>query len=239
MGTINSIMDHFKNIYTNKAKEYHRMIVPEDADNNLLPALLRVDLLIGKRILDLGSGTGRIPLLLRHLQPEIVALDLHHAMLREQKIWRIQAGGGWPLVQADMRLLPIHTGWAQAAIAGWAIGHLRSWYALDWQEQIGRVLHEMHRVVRTGGVLMILETMTTGSLTPAPPSRELAEYYAWLEGEWNFNHEVIATDYQFEGVEQAVEYTEFFFGPKLAAEIRTRDWARLPEWTGVWSKKIE
>ncbi len=86
--------------------------------------------------------------------------------------------------------------------------------------------------------MIILETLTTGGLAAAPPSPELAEYYAWLEQAWGFSREVIATDYQFESVEQAVEYTEFFFGPKLAADIRARGWARLPEWTGVWSRSI-
>ena len=79
-----------------------------------------------------------------------------------------------------------------------------------------------------------METMTTGSLTPAPPTPALAEYYAWLENEWGFQRQVIATDYQFASVEQAVEYTAFFFGEELARQIRANGWARLPEWTGVW-----
>lgn len=231
-------MDHFKDIYAHKAKEYHRMILPEDADGNLLPALLSITPLAKKRILDLGGGTGRLPLLLHHLRPEIVSLDLHRAMLCEQAGQRDQAGGGWPLVQADMRWLPFLNGWAEVAIAGWSIGHLRGWYQQDWHDQIGRVLREMHRAVQPGGMLIILETMTTGSLSPAPPSPELAEYYAWLETAWNFTREVIATDYQFASVEQASEYTEFFFGPALSAEIRARGWSRLPEWTGIWSKKL-
>lgn len=227
-------MDHFKHIYAYQAKAYHQMIVPEDVDGNLLPALERITPLAGKRILDLGGGTGRIPLLLRHLQPQIISLDLHRAMLREQAEQRAQVGGAWPLLQADMRRLPVATGWADTAIAGWSIGHLRGWHGEDWQQQIGMVLGEIQRAIRPGGVMIIIETMTTGSLSPAPPSRELAEYYAWLEREWNFQRDVIATDYQFANVDQAVEYTEFFFGSKLAKEIRARGWERLPEWTGIW-----
>jgi ubiquinone/menaquinone biosynthesis C-methylase UbiE len=230
-------MDHFRHIYTHQAPEYHRMITAEDTDGNLLPALLQVDSLAGKRILDVGSGTGRIPLLLMHLQPFLVCVDLHLAMLREQATQRARAGGTWSLVQADMRRMPIPTGWADVVIAGWSIGHIRGWHTEEWQEQIGRVLSEMNRVVRPGGALVILETLSTGSLTPAPPSPELAEYYAWLEGQWAFSRKIIATDYQFETVEQAVEYTRFFFGSKLAEEIQARGWARLPEWTGIWSKK--
>ncbi len=115
-----------------------------------------------------------------------------------------------------MRQLPVLCRWADVVIAGWAIGHLRGWFTADWKRQIGRVLGEMHRAVASGGALIILETMTTGSLKPAPPTRELAEYYQWIEEDWGFSREVIQTDYQFSGVEEAVAYTEFFFGAELA-----------------------
>jgi ubiquinone/menaquinone biosynthesis C-methylase UbiE len=232
-------MDHFKYIYTHQASQYHRMILPEDADGNLLRALLRIDPLAQKRILDLGGGTGRIPLLLAHLRPEIVSLDLHRAMLLEQARQREHAGGSWPLVQADMRRLPFPAHWAQVTIAGWSMGHLRGWHPQDWQAQIGQVLREMQRTLQPGGALIVLETLTTGGLVPAPPTPELAEYYAWLEEEWDFTRDVISTDYQFESVAQAVEYTEFFFGANLAAEIRARRWSRLPEWTGVWFRRLK
>jgi ubiquinone/menaquinone biosynthesis C-methylase UbiE len=115
---------------------------------------------------------------------------------------------------------------------------MRSWFADDWQTQIAGVLNEMHRVVMPGGALFILETLSTGSPTPAPPHAALAEYYDWLEQSWGFRRDTIPTDYHFASVEEAVARTEFFFGPDLAAKIRAQGWARLPEWTGVWSKLI-
>jgi len=93
-------------------------------------------------------------------------------------------------------------------------------------------------VVAPGGALIILETLSTGSLTPAPPSPGLAEYYDWLEQAWGFSRETIATDYRFASVDEAIARTEFFFGADLAAKIRAQGWARLPEWTGVWGKSI-
>lgn len=113
------------------------------------------------------------------------------------------------------------------------MGHLRGWFADDWQKQIGRALNEMERAAAPGGVLAIFETLTTGGLTPAPPTPELAEYYAWLEGEHAFRREVLRTDYQFADVAEAAARTEFFFGPELAAKIRAQGWTRLPEWTGL------
>jgi ubiquinone/menaquinone biosynthesis C-methylase UbiE len=232
-------MDHFRHIYTHRAADYHRLITPEDYEGNLLPALQRITSLAGKRILDLGTGTGRLPLLLKDLAGQMIGLDLHAAMLQEHQQQRREREGQWSLVRGDMRDLPVPTGWAEVVTVGWAIGHLRGWFADEWQIQIGRVLREMHRVAAPGGGLIIIETLTTGSLTPAPPTPALAEYYAWLEGEWGFSRQTIRTDYQFADVEEAVNRTEFFFGPELAAAIRTQGWTCLPEWTGVWSKKVD
>ncbi len=231
-------MDHFQHIYSHRAADYHRLIAPEDVDGNLLPALEAVAPLRGKRILDLGSGTGRLPLLFARQVARVIGLDLHWDMLRENRAQRDRAGGEWSLVQGDMRELPFPSAWADVVTAGWAIGHLRGWFAGEWQTEIGRVLREMRRVAAPGGALVIIETLTTGSLTPTPPTQELAEYYAWLESEWGFARKPIRTDYQFESVDAAVAHTEFFFGGELAAKIRQHGWARLPEWTGVWSKRL-
>ena len=230
-------VDHFKRIYTGQAEAYHAMIAAEDADGHLRPALEAVTPLAGKRILDLGTGTGRLPLLLAHEAGLLVGVDLHAAMLRENARQRAKVGGAWPLAQADMRRLPLPNGWAQVVLAGWALGHLRGWHADDWRGQIGQVLGEMERVAETGGALIIMETMTTGSLTPAPPSAQLAEYYSWLESDWGFERRAISTDYVFASVEQAVTQTEFFFGAELAGTIRRNGWSRLPEWTGLWHKR--
>lgn len=229
-------MDHFQSIYSSRAIEYHQMIAAEDADGQLLAALRAGAPWAGKRVLDLGTGTGRLPLLLAHEAARVVGVDLHWAMLREQAAQRDRVGGAWPLAQADMHDLPFPTGWAEVVTAGWAIGHLRGWYAGDWQAHIGRVLSEMERVAAPGGRLVIMETMTTGGLTPAPPTAGLAEYYAWLEDEWGYARQVIRTDYAFASVAEAVAHTEFFFGAELASAIRDNGWARLPEWTGVWTK---
>jgi ubiquinone/menaquinone biosynthesis C-methylase UbiE len=229
-------MEHFEAIYSSRADEYHRMIAAEDLDGRLLPAIERVASPRGKRILDLGTGTGRLPLLLGDHAAQMVGLDLHRDMLRQNIAQRLRHGGRWAVVQGDMRRLPFPSAWAEIVTAGWAIGHMRSWFAADWRAEIQQVLDEMHRVVAPGGTLIILETLSTGSLTPQPPNAELGEYYDWLERDWGFSCETIATDYHFASVDEAVARTEFFFGPEMASCIREYGWARLPEWTGVWSK---
>ena len=228
-------MDHFRNIYHHKAVEYHHMIDAEDVDGNLKPA---TQSLLGdhRHILDMGTGTGRFPLLLHSTKYEITGMDLHLAMLLENKRQRSIAGGSWPLLCCDMRALPFPSHSWDAAVAGWAIGHLRAWYDSDWENQIGSVIAEMGRVVQPGGALVILETLGTGFTSPQPPTSALAEYYDKLEKDWGFNRQAIQTDYFFDNVDDAVRRTTFFFGSELAEKVTAQNWQRLPEWTGIWSK---
>jgi ubiquinone/menaquinone biosynthesis C-methylase UbiE len=230
-------MDHFEKIYATKAKEYHQLITPEDVDGNLLPALQQIVSLENTTLLDLGSGTGRIPILVHKFVKRVIALDLNYPMLQEQKKQQQYIASSWPLVNGDNRILPFPDNWADVITAGWTIGHLRGWFKDDWQNQMGRILTEMERVTVPGGCLVIMETLTTGALEPAPPTPGLAEYYAWLEDNWGYLRHTIQTDYQFASVDEAVEKTGFFFGPELAETIRQNEWARLPEWTGLWSKQ--
>ncbi len=230
-------MNHYKKIYTSQAQKYHQMIAVEDVDGNLLSVLQQIVPQNHARLLDLGSGTGRIALLMHKMVRQVIALDLNEAMLLEQRKQQQNIDGCWPIIQGDNRHLPFADNWANVVTAGWAIGHLRGWYAEDWQRQIGMILKDMERVVLPGGSLVIIETLTTGALEPTPPTPRLAEYYGWLEETWGYKRKTIQTDYQFASVDEAVSKTEFFFGPDLAELIRQNQWSRLPEWTGIWSKQ--
>lgn len=232
-------MDHFKHIYSYEAKTYHQMIRFEDVDSNLIHALEQITTFDGRVILDLGTGTGRLPILLHEHDTTTIGLDLHRTMLLQNQIQREKAGGDWELVQGDMHNLPFPNKWADIVVAGWAIGHLRSWFRDQWQAHIGQVLDEMHRLVKSDGVLIIIETLGTASLTPSPPTAGLAEYYSWLEDEKGFIRQEIQTDYIFPDLNTAVEYIEFFFGAELAEIIRLNRWSRVPEWTGVWKKRMK
>lgn len=224
--------DHFIQIYTHHGETYHELIRYEDVDGNLRPAMEAIIPFAGKTILDLGTGTGRIPLLFP--ESPIVCLDLHLDMLLENQ--RQQAPDPALLIRGDMRHLPIDAHQFEIVTAGWALGHFTGWYGADWEAHAANVLEEMHRVVSPDGSLLILETMTTGSLTPAPPNPALARYYQWLEADWGFTRQVIQTDYLFDDLAQAIRLTHFFFGDDLAKKVRKQNWVRLPEWTGLWSK---
>ena len=83
-----------------------------------------------------------------------------------------------------------------------------------------------------------METLTTGSDIPSPPTAELSDYYDWLEKSWGFTRQEIRTDYRFSNVKEAINNTEFFFGEQLSSMIIENNWNRVPECTGIWSKIV-
>lgn len=239
--------DHFIRIYKTRDAAYHALIAAEDANRNLLPALQSITPLAGKRILDLGSGTGRIPILLRGLDCGILALDLHRAMLLQQASLQMQSRRPdlgreevndlqATLVQADLRAAPVRSASFDVTIAGWAIGHFTGWVE-DWKTEAKRAVDEMQRATKPGGTLILLETMGTGVLKPKPPNAALAAYYQWLEAELGFQRDVISTDYDFGSVERAAELCGAFFGAEMAAKVRANNWDGVPEFTGIWHKQ--
>jgi len=98
---------------------------------------------------------------------------------------------------------------------------------------------EMLRLLRPGGAAVIIETMGTGSRTPAPPNAQLAAYYAWLESERGFRYKWIRTDYHFESVDEGVELFRFFFGDGLAELVAREGNVVVSECTGVWWRMSE
>lgn len=229
--------DHFERIYLQQAPDYQRLIEAEDVEGNLLAALLSLADLDGKCVLDAGSGTGRFAQLINGLAEQVVAVDRMPAMLAENQRVRARQDGSWDLLQADLRCLPFAQAAYEITICGWAIGHWCFWAAQNWQQQVDHMLAEMLRVTRPGGWLVVLETMGTGVQQPGPPNPRLADYYQRLEQRWGFTRLVIATDYAFDSVEAAVAGLAFFFGQDLEEKIRQHQWRRVPEWTGLWSRR--
>jgi ubiquinone/menaquinone biosynthesis C-methylase UbiE len=226
--------DHFKQIYASAGDKYHQMISVEDVDQNLKPALRSITTFKNKSKLDLGTGTGRIPLLFP--TQNFTTLDLNTSMLQENQKQRDLVDGKWSITQGDMRFLPFLANRFDIITTGWALGHFLGWYQNQWQYQIQRVFTQVDRVLKNNGCFIIIETLTTGSLVPAPPTPGLANYYRWLEEKHQFQRLQIQTDFMFHSLDDAVHYSRFFFGEDLAEKVRLNQWTRLPEYTGIWYK---
>jgi hypothetical protein len=92
----------------------------------------------------------------------------------------------------------------------------------------------MQRILRPGGVFILLETLGTGFEEPTPPTDYLAELYDWWTQTYQLNHTWIRTDYQFQSPEEGAYLTRFFFGDELANRILADQMTILPECTGIW-----
>lgn len=228
-------MVDFKTIYASQAEKYDRLVAREDYRGNILSALTQIQPLAGADVVEMGAGTGRLTRLLVPLVRSIFAVDISSHMLAQAKASLSATGRpNWSLATADNRCLPLATGIAGVALAGWSLGHSVGWYPETWRDEVNLALAEMRRVCRPHGTIILLETLGTGYTAPQPPSAALATFYHWLETTHGFQATWIRTDYRFASVDEAAELTRFFFGDELADEISRNEITVLPECTGVW-----
>lgn len=109
------------------------------------------------RVLDVGSGTGRLAQTIRERHPSayVVGMDFTLGMLA-------RAPHGLPVAAADALTLPVADGQFDAVVSGFVVRNLAD---------LDRGLAEQIRVLRPGGTLAILET------TPGPDFWPLALLY--------------------------------------------------------------
>jgi ubiquinone/menaquinone biosynthesis C-methylase UbiE len=224
--------DH-KAVYDQFGVNYERLVSREDYQGNILKAYQEITALAGKDVVEMGAGTGRLTCLLAPHVHSIQAFDVSQHMLAVA-VDKLQQSGlaNWKVQVSDHRSLQAEDHCADIVTSGWSICYLVDWNRSSWKEDIDQALAEIRRMLRPGGVVIILETMGTGFETPHPPEH-LLEYYQVL-AEKGFQQKWIRTDYQFSSVEEAVELVQFFFGNDLAAQVRSAGTTILPECTGIW-----
>jgi SAM-dependent methyltransferase len=118
------------------AAEYERHR-PEYPPSALTWAAAHLQLGPGKRVLDVGAGTGKLTRGLLALGVDVVAVEPGPAMLAELRL-------GLPVVEAHnaaAETIPLPDGSVDAAVAG---------QAYHWFDP-ARAVPELHRVVRPGG----------------------------------------------------------------------------------------
>lgn len=233
-------MPTFEEIYARHAPKYDDLVSREDYQGNILPAIQRVIALDGIHVVEFGAGTGRLTRLLVPYVKVIHAFDrsphmLTVAMQRLQQAHKIN----WTLRVAENKAIPLPSQSADLTIAGWSFGHVTEWHPTHWRDEINAAVSEMKRLLRPGGAAIIMETLGTASETPAPPNQNLAAYYALLENEHGFKREAIRTDYRFESLDEADKLVRFFFGEEMADHVCANNWVIVPEWTGVWSLRVD
>ena len=229
--------DQQRKIYQTDGDRYEALISREDYQGNILRAIdtiLKVD---GLDILDLGAGTGRLTLLLAPRAGSIHSFDASSEMLRVCRE-RLTASGlaNWQVDVADHRRLPVPDHSADLAVSGWSVSYLAVWNQENGTAELDTWLEEMKRVLRSGGTILLFESLGTGNESPIR-LEHVESTYQWLDAH-GFESKWIRTDYRFESVEEAAELAGFFFGEEMAEQIRRDGSVILPECTGVWWKKV-
>ena len=229
--------DPQRKIYQSEGDRYEALISREDYQGNIpraIDEILRVD---GLDVLDLGAGTGRLTLLLAPRAKSIRAFDLSAEMLRVCRERLIKSGlSNWQVDVADHRQLPVQDRSADVVVSGWSVSYLAVWSQENGQVELDKWLTEMNRVLRSGGMIILFESLGTGNEEPVR-LEHVESTYRWLDAN-GFENKWIRTDYQFDSLEEAIELSRFFFGDELGDKVEQNHWVVLPECTGVWWRRV-
>lgn len=226
-------MHELKEIYTSAADLYQALVRREDFQGNLLPAILSIDTLKDKDVIELGAGTARVSCLIAPIVRRLVAADISHHMLKVGK-GRLEAldSANWHLSLQSHRALPFASDTADVVIAGWSFCYAALDAGEDWQPALEEALGETARVLRPGGKLILIESLGTGFESPTRPD-VLVNYLAYLD-EHGFKSTWVRTDYCFTDRSEAKDLTTFFFGEVPMPMRETENGVIVPECTGLW-----
>jgi len=226
-----------KEVYQLHADQYERLIQREDYQGNILREIEKLISLDGIEVVELGAGTGRLTRLLASYVRSIKAFDGSAHMLETAEASLRETGvTNWSTEVADHRRIPVEDAGADLVIAGWSFCYLAVWGGADWQSALQDGMNEIKRILRPGGMVILIESLGTGTEKPNPPEH-LGRYLDWLT-ESGFERGWIRTDYRFESLAEAVELSTFFFGEEMGGKVREKNWQILPECTGIWWRKV-
>jgi len=226
--------EHYRQIYTDHAPDYQRLVAREDHHGALLPAIVAVHPLRDATVVELGAGTGRLTRLLAPQARSIAAFDASAAMLAVAQRENVARGiTNVTLAVAEHHALPVDDDSADLVAEGWAFGHLMD--QANWRTAVDAALGEVDRITRPGGVQLLIETLGTGRTDPAPPSPALTTLFVYLETQ-GFIRSWCRTDYRFDSPAEAEELVGFFFGAGMVDAVQPGPPTTLAECTGLWAR---
>lgn len=229
-----SSADHFRSVYRDGVDQYQQLVAHEDAAGLLWQSLDALVDWSGRRVIELGAGTGRLTVPLATRARQVDACDASPQMLAiaEQRLSDADLHNVTFHI-AEHRSLPFPDHTADALIEGWAVAHYVDWEPDTWVAAVDACIAEMRRVVVPGGPIVIIETLGTGVTEPTPPTDEIAALYEHLEARHGFTRTWVRTDYLFESERAAIDTVTHFFGAEMTQHLVG---ASLPECTGIWTR---
>lgn len=228
----------FGEIYRHGAGDYDALVQCEDAAGNLWA---RLDELVdwqGAEVVELGAGTGRLTTSLAGRVATVHAFDRAPSMLElAQRQCEALGIENVAVAQAEHRSIPLADHSADVVIEGWAFGHFVDFEFDRWETALGEAIEECERLVRPGGVIVLIETLGTGVTEPTPPTAALATLYERLEQHYGFERHAVRTDYRFPNASRANDLVGGFFGAEMLERLTGPDHTELHEVTGIWIRR--
>ncbi len=154
-------------------------------------------------VLDVGAGSGFTARRLATDTRNVVALEPARNMIRVRHVAR------W--LQGDAAHLPLANASIDGAYATWAY-----FFSRGFDPTPG--LAELHRVVRPGGPLLIVENLGGDELTALSDEDSTADLGFWESQ--GFTCEQIETSFDFHDLDEARRLLGFYFGERGVEETR-------------------
>ena len=211
----------------------------EDYQGQLISTLRKLAPIENSEIVELGAGTGRVTMQLLSHAKWVYAFDLTSTMIRlaNHKLKDPGSRNG-SFAIADSRAVPLSSRSADIVIEGWSFIQIMAWHKENWQQEVGQAIQEMMRMLRPGGVAILVETLGTGEVKPSPPAAYKAAY-EYFEREWQFSSKWIRTDYCFSTMAQAHDVAIPVFGESMLERVfQSEEGIILPECTGIWWRSV-
>ncbi len=226
-------MPSMYDIYENHAVEYDELVDREDCRGELA-AFMRGFVGRGERVLEAGTGTGRVTALYAARAASVLCCDRSAHMLERARSRLAAHGDRIAFRVLDNLALAgaADSGPFDLVVEGWSFGHTVSDFPGREDETTDALVAACRACLAPGGRLLFLETLGTNTSGPVAPAPFLDAFYRRLEDEHGFRRTVLRTDYRFPSLAEARRVTGFFFGDRMAASIEA---AEVPEWTGAWT----
>ena len=226
-------------VYEHHAAEYHALVSAEDHEGRLRGEIQSLLDWKNTRVLEAGTGTGRVTQWYVDRIRSAVLCDRSLHMLEFAAKSLEPHAHKLTFLVADNRQLPELEEKCDVFLEGWSIGHCITdcTSAAGVKATTAVLVDNARKNLIPGGTAILIETMGTNVDAPGAPNDRLAQFYEELEGKHGFEHRLIRTDYRFDSPERAAEVLAFFFGEEMGRRVSDKGDRVIPEWTGVWTRR--